>query len=76
MILVNQVHRRVVGRHFGGGGDTTTAAVRVPIVEPDVGAGGEGRAWLSFLGPRGTPVMRPEHASIDRPLKFSQNETR
>jgi hypothetical protein len=46
MILVNQVHRRVVGRHFGGGGDTTTAAVRVPIVEPDVGAGGEGRAWL------------------------------
>lgn len=41
-----QAHGRAVGRHFGGGGDTTTAAaVRVPIEVPGIGAGGEGRTW-------------------------------
>ena len=44
-----------VGRHFGGGEDTTTA-VRVPIEVPGVGDGGEGRTWLSFRGPGGTPA--------------------
>lgn len=56
-----QAHGRAVGRHFGGGGDTTTAAtVRVPIEVPGTGAGGEGRTWLSFRGPRGTQA-RPAH---------------
>ena len=53
-----------VGHHFGGGEDTTTA-VRVPIEVPGVGDGGEGRTWLSFRGPGGTPA-RPaqEYTSI------------